>query len=174
MRKQKEVGLPLTIHVIPGQIFEGLIEQDDRQRHLKHHPPLPTTQWGHLENELVGAGRPGYRLPAVYLRHSPGLQCALHGHVLGSPSFIHLPTGFPRGSAIPLPTQSFPDFHSGPGGPLSKRASPFLYPEGGNICGMMARHICPYCRSCLRPKKAWHSAGTSSIRGLLDDGDPRN
>lgn len=40
---RKGLGLPLTIHVIPGQILEGLIEQNDRQRHLEHHPPLSTT-----------------------------------------------------------------------------------------------------------------------------------
>lgn len=45
-------GLSLTIHVLPGQVLEGLIEQDDRQRYLEHHHPLVPTQWGHLEDEL--------------------------------------------------------------------------------------------------------------------------
>lgn len=46
------LGLPLT--VVPGQVLEGLIKQDDGQRDLQHHTPLAPTQWGHLENELWG------------------------------------------------------------------------------------------------------------------------
>lgn len=163
MRKQKGLGFPLTIHVIPGQIFEGLIEQDDRQRHLKHHPPLPTAQWGHLENELVGAGRPGYRRPAVYLRHSPGLQWAHHGHGLGSHSSHLCLLGFPEEVLSPCPPSPSLISTQAQANPLSKRAPSFLFPEGGNICGMMATHICPYCHSCLRPTKAQHSVGASSV-----------
>lgn len=172
MRKQKGVSLPLTIHVVPGQIFEGLIKQDDRQRHLKHHSPLPTTQWGHLENELVGGREDRLQAASCVVTHLDSSALFMGLSLEALPSYLCL-QGFPE-EAIPLPTQSFPDFHSGPGGPLSKRAPPFLYPEGGNIRGMMARHICPYCRYCPRPKKARHSVGTSSIRGLLGDGDPRN
>lgn len=47
-------GRSLTIDVVPGQVLEGLIKQDDRQRNLEHHHPLAPTQWGHLENELWG------------------------------------------------------------------------------------------------------------------------
>lgn len=49
-------GLPLTVYVVPGQVLEGLIEQDDRQRYLEHHHPLVPAQGGDLENELVGGG----------------------------------------------------------------------------------------------------------------------
>lgn len=49
-------GLSLTIHVLPRQVLEGLIEQDDRQRYLEHHHPLVPTQWGHLEDELRRGG----------------------------------------------------------------------------------------------------------------------
>lgn len=98
VRRWKGPCPPLTIHVIPGQILEGLIEQDDGQRHLEHHPPLPTTQWGHLENELVGAGRPGYRLPAVNLCHPPRPQWALWA----CPSATSSPMRFLlQGCAIP-------------------------------------------------------------------------
>lgn len=97
VRTWKGPCFPLTIHVIPGQILEGLVEQDDGQRHLEHHPPLLTTQWGHLENELVGAGRPGYRLPAVNLCHPPRLQWAL----CACPSVTSSPTRFLQGYAIP-------------------------------------------------------------------------
>lgn len=67
-------GFLLTIHVVPGQILEGLIKQDDRQRYLEHHYPLAPTQWGHLENKL-GSGE-------VWLREgllmSPRSTCFIH------------------------------------------------------------------------------------------------
>lgn len=45
-------SFPLTIHVVPGQVLEGFIKQDDRQRYLEHDHPLAPAQWGHLENQL--------------------------------------------------------------------------------------------------------------------------
>lgn len=39
------------IHVVPGQVLERLIKQDDRQRYLEDHHPLVPAQWGHLENK---------------------------------------------------------------------------------------------------------------------------
>lgn len=42
------------VHVVPGQVLEGLIQEDDGQRNLEHHHPLAPTQWGHLENERQG------------------------------------------------------------------------------------------------------------------------
>lgn len=56
-------GFRLTIHVVPGQVLEGLIKQDDRQRYLEHHYPLAPTQGGHLENKLGGG--------EVWLREGP-------------------------------------------------------------------------------------------------------
>lgn len=44
------------MHVVPGQVLEGLVKQDDRQRYLEHHHPLAPTQWGHLENKLEEGG----------------------------------------------------------------------------------------------------------------------
>lgn len=46
--------MPLTVQVVPGQVLEGLIKQNDRQRNLEHHHPLVATQRGHLKNELWG------------------------------------------------------------------------------------------------------------------------
>lgn len=59
------------IHVMPGQILEGLVEQDDRQRHLKHHPPLPTAQWGHLENERQRRHQKDEKMQGHGHDHSP-------------------------------------------------------------------------------------------------------
>lgn len=124
--------LPLTIHVIPGQVLEGLIEQDDGQRHLEHHPPLPTTQWGHLENELVGAGRPvtGCQL-CICVTHPD--SNGLCGHVL--PSHLHL-RGFSEDmlslAHLILP---WPCLLLRPGSSLSERAPPFLSPEGEDLSG---------------------------------------
>lgn len=140
MRTWKGPCLPLTIHVIPGQIFEGLIEQDDGQRHLEHHPPLPTTQWGHLENELVGVGRPGYRLPAVNLCHPPRPQWAL----CTCPSTTSSPTRFLQGCKeqgckeqgfLARPVLPWPCLLLRPGSSLGERAPPFLSPEGGDLSG---------------------------------------
>lgn len=124
--------LPLTIHVIPGQILEGLIEQDDGQRHLKHHPPLPTTQWGHLENELVGSGRPviGCQLCICVSHPDSNGPC---GNVL--PSHLHL-RGFCKDTLslahLSLP---WPCLLLRPGSSLSERAPPFLSPEGEDLSG---------------------------------------
>lgn len=66
-------GVPLTIHVVPGQELEGLIKQDDRQGYLEHHHPLAPTQWGHLENELRGEVWLKERLPSA-----PQSTCFTH------------------------------------------------------------------------------------------------
>lgn len=58
--------------MVPGQVLESLIKQDDRQRYLEHHYPLVPTQWGHLENELEEEGLVKGRTaqcPAIYLLH---------------------------------------------------------------------------------------------------------
>lgn len=63
-RAGRGAGLPLTVYVVPGQVLEGLIKQDDGQRYLEHHPPLAPTQWGHLENKLWGRLVKGRAVPA--------------------------------------------------------------------------------------------------------------